>query len=217
MKKIIPLIIFITAGVLFGQIDQSYCFLGTFTIPLDEFSMSNDFDTEGFSRVGGGGGIEHNLTLGHPSFVLATDACFLVNFFNKDAYEDAIPLTVEDIKGGHYFNIPILSGLKLTVPLFSPLALYGTGQVGCTILKETNLEYTVLNQSIAIEFEPAVVFAFAFGGGIIINEVASIGVRYLNCGDPEVNYEVRIGQENPISRERQFSLSIFQLVVGLFF
>ncbi len=218
MKKIIPIIILLSACVSFSQIGQDYSFFGTFTIPLSDFSKDDEFNSEGFSMVGFGAGIQHDLTLGHPSIILATDVYFLVNIFNKDEFENNYPLqAADDIKGGHYFNTPILTGLKISIPVSQQFALYGTGQVGCNIMKEIDLKYEVLNTKFIREFETNVIFAWGFGGGVIVNDHVSIGVRYINLGEPEVDYDITINNENPVSQEREFKVSLFQFMVGFFF
>ena len=218
MKKLTFLLVTLLVSASYSQVAKSYFSVtGSFTTPLGEFKDDDELDTDGFALGGFSGGVQYTLPLWNQYVALMAEASMLIDFFNKDEAEDIIPYgLLDDLKGGIYINVPILTGVKLTIPVVSLLKIYATGQVGFNIMNESDLEGDVgTDARVNLEFDSDVTLAVAAGGGITIADQLSLGVRFLSLGEPEYDYEGHLS--NPSADwdgERKFKMSVFQFMIG---
>jgi len=223
MKKCIACIIVIFSCTLYGQINKSYFnVLGSFTVPLNDFSDDDDdFNDDGFSTVGFSAGVRYNLPLGHQSFALVGESQLLVNLINKEKLEDEFRIgnaRLDDFEGGVYFNVPVMGGVKVSVPVRSPFSAYATARIGFNIFNQLDLRAEIFNTNydVDFEFEHDITFAFGFETGIIINNKVVLGFGYLNLGQQDFDYEVSSDFDliDGAEGEREFNVSMIKFIIG---
>ncbi len=220
MKKLTFILVVILAVSSYSQINKSYFgVIGSLTLPLDEFKNDNYFNQEGLALSGFSGGVQYTLPLFNKYVAFLFESSVIVNFFNIEGGEDDVVLRIMfDPEGGNYFNIPILSGIKFTIPISSTLKLHASGQAGFNILKESELssnETTFGRGKVVIDFDPDVTFAWGIGVGIAFLDRFNVGVKFLYLGKPEFDYDAcfRDPQWN-FGGEREFKVHVFQFVLG---
>lgn len=218
MKKLAVILVIIFAVTSYGQFDKSYfSIVGSFTTPLNEFKEGDVFDEDGFARGGFSGGVQYTLPLWNQYVALLAEASLVINFFNREEAEDeAIYFLTDEPDGGSFFNVPMITGLKITIPIVSVLKIFATGQVGFNIMNETDMEGEVFTtRTVSLEFDSDVTLAVAAGGGITIADQLSFGVRFLSLGEPEFDYEGHLNDPSTdFEGERQFKMYVFQFMVG---
>ena len=218
MKKLTFLLVTLLVSASYSQVEKSYfSVIGSFATPLGEFKDDDELDTDGLALGGFSGGAQYTLPLWNQYVAIMAEASLLIDFFNRDEAEDIVPYgLLDDLKGGTYINVPILTGMKLTIPIVSVIKIYATGQVGFNIMNESDLEGEVgTDATVSLEFDSDVTLAVAGGGGIIIADQLSLGVRFLSLGEPEYDYEGHL--TNPsldFEGERKFKMYVFQFMIG---
>ena len=221
MKKLTLILISLIAITSYSQVEKSYfSFIGSFTTPIGEFKEGDDFDEDGFALGGFSGGVQYTLPLWNKYVSMIAEASLLVCFFDREEAEDELVFLVADEPdGGSYFNIPILFGLKPSISVAPKLKIFATGLVGFNIFNESDMKGEVFtNREISLDFDPDVTLALSMGGGILIAEQLSIGVRILSLGEPEFDYQG--SYSNPsvdINGERDFKMTVFQFLIGYVF
>ncbi|MBD3320768.1 MAG: hypothetical protein GF350_06710 [Chitinivibrionales bacterium] len=220
-KFLIPFFCCILFSGLPAQFDHGITLCASFTVPVDDFSDDDEFVNDGYALVGFGGGVQHSVAFGIPWLALATEVSFLANFLDHDEIEDTYPGQVlENVDGGHYFSLPILSGIKLIPPVHSPVEPFGIFQLGLNIFFESDLDGRVVVPVIGSEyaldrdFEPDVEFALGLGGGAVVADHFVVMVQYLNMGEPSIDYNQRIGTADPTSEQREFDAALVRFSVG---
>lgn len=218
MKRFTFFIIFMLAVASYSQVEKSYfSIIGSFSTPLGEFKEGDLFDEDGFSLGGFSGGVQYTLPLWNQYVALLAEASLLINFFDREEAEDEfVYFVTNEPDGGSYFNIPILIGLKLTIPIVSLLKFYATGQVGFNIMNESDMDAEVgPDRQVSLEFAPDVTLALGAGGGIIIAEQLILGVRFLSLGEPEFDLEGSFSNPSvDFDGERKFKMYVFQFMIG---
>lgn len=99
-----------------------------------------------------------------------------------DALADGlVDLGGEDVEVGRYLGIPLMTGLKFSVPINEAASVYGTGEMGIFLAKGPTIEAS----GEEAEYRWASKFGFALGGGIQLSRRFGLGFRYVPLGDVE--------------------------------
>jgi hypothetical protein len=177
----------IHGGIVFPQVDIKEIFATGFNIGYKHYSP---------------------LSASNVSLVFGLDAFYNESnseFESEWAYD--VPSIVSengsyaDINPNSYpvfLNFAATGGFNFTYPVSDKLSVYGEIVGGINFSKMTNLEadfkfnrYSTNDDvgSIDVTFEPNFGFCYALGGGIIINNKLSIGLRYNDLNS--YNYEIK--------------------------
>jgi hypothetical protein len=219
---VLAVILFLSVNTYSHFVDGYAGLYGAFSFPLGEFGDDDEFDNSGMAGPGLSGGISYSIPLAGDWLQLMFDGSVLYHGFDLEKTDsDPVLANVNDLNGGRYFLFPILCGIKGACDINYRFRAYGLGQLGFSSIMETGMEGDFRINGIFLAsgertFENAVTFAFAFGGGVVIADKVILGVRYLNCGEPDIDYTTDVSG-TPYDGERDFQISVFQLLVGVEF
>ncbi|HSV77500.1 MAG TPA: outer membrane beta-barrel protein [Bacteroidales bacterium] len=166
-------------------------------IPGSDFGSDDILDPNAFgAALGVSIGAKHFL----PFFVEGLEFFygFDLNYHGlqndvKEEFEREIVIMTgvrPDIKYHRFMNIPITAGFKHTNQLNDRIGLFANVGLAWNFLNITNLEATILGQSMTMEFDPTNNFGFSLGAGIIFNQRFSFSIDYFGLGTYE--YEARV-------------------------
>jgi len=161
---------------------QSFTVFGSLALPQGDFG-DDDFedDDAGLALTGFGGGAEYSAPLGDsPGLYWAINGSVLFNGVDDDASIDV----------GSWINIPILGGLKYQPESPSNVAFYGTVLAGINFVMVPDVEISwegtdglgTVKRKREYSLDSVTGFAFAIGGGIVVNKKYNIGLRYFSMG-----------------------------------
>lgn len=209
MKKYFLVLIIICCFNLATSSAQSLGIAGLAAFPLGEFEDDDDRNSNGFATLGPGVTIDFAVPIYKQYIHWASSGSYFANFFSDEKAEnDGILRNVTDLTGGTYHSIPIVTGVRVSLPL-DEIVLYGQLQLGINILNESELEGKVSGYPVEVEFDQSTSFANVFTAGLIVNSKLNFGVRYFKSGEHEIDYE------SWINGERSFDIESVQLFVGI--
>ncbi len=208
-------VLLVTALLASAQIgDSRFMPYGLISVPVGDYADDGAYNTDGFATFGVGGGVQYGLQLGVEWLWWVNDLTVSVDFFEEDETFSISSLPFEADEGGHYIQVPVVTGVGITTASFGPLRAYGSAQAGAALLAVTELEAKILSFSeVTLESEPTVTFAAVFGGGLAFDFGLTLGVRYSILGEPEIDYTVN----DDIEGEREFSIGALHLIAGFAF
>lgn len=141
----------------------------------------------------------------------------------KDDIEDNIGTNDIDLKYPSYFNIPVLAGVQYSVAeLNKDISLWVEGGLGvnCRLISSLKIEEENSGEGEAeISFDNDFLFAFQFGGGIIINKNISVGLAYYNLGSDKIRGVSKVdnNDDKKIKSSKELSTSTIALRIGYIF
>lgn len=140
------------------------------SIPTGDYGGTDDFETDGFAKVGFLGGLDLWYPLA-PTLSWYTSA-------------DAIAHSADDpgVDGG-YLYFPLMTGIRFDIPL-GAASLFATGQLGAIFSKGPTIS--------DVDGDFGTDFGFNFGAGAQVTENIYAGLKYYPLGDIEFSY----GQES---------------------
>jgi hypothetical protein len=188
--------------------------LGSLVLPIGDFADDNNFDLDGFSHIGLAGGMEFMLEVGHPMLHWTSGAMVTLCFFDEDEAADRFGLA-DDIDGGHYLGFPLLTGMRVDIPVNAPVVPFAQAQIGANILKQLDADVRAFGVDAELDFDAAVSFAFSAVAGILISDALSLSFRLLWCSEPEIDYTVSSNVTSyTYSAERDFSATMILICAG---
>jgi len=99
-----------------------------------------------------------------------------------------------DVKRPRYLNIPVFVGMNYKYSVSPTFAVWFEGGVGPNFRKITDLEvsetYYGTKYSTKVAFDLATSFGGQIGGGIMINDLFSIGMHYYGLGKTKIKYKM---------------------------
>jgi len=193
-------------------------------VPLGDFCDDGDMEANGYATFGFGGAFQINVLFLRSSVSVdwISDVSILVNAFEDTDAQAPYNVTLTSIDGGTYFNFPVLSGARVGYAVTPKFGVWSSGQIGASVLLERKMEATAFpaagGTDAEMEFESTASFAFGLGAGVLLAERVSIGVRYANLGEPEIDYTVRVPSiDLSLDGEREFLIHVLQLMIGFQF
>jgi hypothetical protein len=223
MKHLVLVAILLISINANSQYDQGHLgIFGTFSFPLGDFGDDDEFDNSGMAGFGLGGGLSYSIPVVNDWLHVAFDASVLYHAFDEEKTgHDPVLANVNNLEGGNYWFFPVLAGIKGTYDLNARFQTYAVGELGFSpILEQTmNGDFQVgsfILTSGERTFENAIAFVFSIGGGVVVADRVVLGVRYLNFGEPDVDYTTEASNSSS-SGERSFHISVFQCLVGVEF
>jgi opacity protein-like surface antigen len=167
-------------------------------IPGSDFGSDDVFDPNAFgAALGASIGVKHFL----PFFIEGLEFFYGIDFnyhgLQNDVREDfereirEIAGARPDITFHRIINIPITAGFKHSYHFNERIGLFANVGLAWNFLNITDLEATILGQSMTVEYDPTNNFGFKIGGGIRINQRFSISVDYFGLGTHEVEARLR--------------------------
>jgi len=197
---------------------------GGIALPQGDFKDDPDDPDSGLAKTGFGVGVNHIRPLTTPGMSWITSAALLYNGMEVDESDYdldyyGIDVTVD---AGAWINIPIMTGLKYETEVSPTMKIYGLGQVGINMVKAPKLEIKASSSSSSVkaetEYDMASSFGYVFGGGIVLSEKISVGLRYFALGEPKIKGTVKAsggGESDSEKFELKQSISVLLLMVEL--
>ena len=206
-------VLVISMGMVSGVSAQNSHFgvYGALSMPMADFGDDSG-EKAGYASTGFGGGLELSFPVG-SGFSVAANASGIFNKMDlgkaEDFFGDAMDV-------GYWMNIPVMIGLKYEPQTSSSMALYGIAQAGVNIVRAPTMEMRIFGVKTEFTSDAVTSFGFGVGGGAVINERFTIGVRYLSLGEPEIKYTTKSGGYSTSENFKQ-PVSMFLVTLGISF
>jgi len=127
----------------------------------------------------------------------------------------------KDITFPKYLNFPVTVGLNYAIPIQDNVKIYGEAAIGgnfSAVTKYSRAERSGY-QDMETKFTSVFGFAYAFEGGLFINEKYSIGLKYNNLGAYKYKYETKY-ETSPTVKDKydkKLPITNLSLCVGILF
>ncbi|MFC1538755.1 hypothetical protein ACFL6H_04970 [Candidatus Latescibacterota bacterium] len=225
MKYLLTLlfIMLIIPSTCFAQaVDSPFSIFGGLAMPQGDFGDDDDLEDCGNAKTGFGAGINYTTQLTNPDLSWISSISFLMNGWDEDMLEEEWG---EDTKidAGSWINIPIMSGIKYQTSISPTMQIYLLGQGGLNIVKAPSLEASYYDDydeewyKDELEWDTGSSFGFTFGGGIVLTDKISIGLRYYSLGEPEIEGEYKSEDDDSEKIEWEGPISILLVMVEISF
>ncbi len=170
---------------------------GTLAIPTGEFADdASSGANAGLATTGFGVGGEYNYPIDGENFIWSSSAFWIFNPTDEDELKKGFGVT--SASGMNYWNVPLLTGLKLQKALSPAFTGYVTGQAGFNYKTATDGEIANGGPSTKVKVSGSGAFAFSIGAGMILkqeilNHRIHISGRYMSLGKPTVKLKTNAG------------------------
>ena len=228
MKRILftsIIILLISIDLAFAQKEEEkkYLLSASISFPSGDFGDDSGKDA-GLAKTGFG--ISGSLTLpsGSPGLGWTFSASFLLNGIDDTELKQELREMLYyfgyegniDLDFGYWVNVPILAGLKYKTPLSPTSDFYFIGQVGINFVKGPTMKLSLDDGfSSKTTYDVVSDFAFAVGGGFIINQKFTVELKYLGLGEPEIEGTSESGSESVEIEGIDQPISILLISLGI--
>ncbi len=110
--------------------------------------------------------------------------------------------------------LPVMTGIQGTLPYSRAVEFYGSVAAGLAWLDAPDYAYREINAETSAQWESFTAAAWSVGAGIIIHDMFTLGIGYLDCGSHELRGKVAQGGDEAQAASAQQSISTFLLSVG---
>lgn len=188
------------------SIAQSFELFGGVALPQGDFADDKGEDA-GIALTGFAGGITIISTFENPGLSWITSVALMYNGTDENVIKEELEqgLNINSgvkVDATSWMNLPILTGLRYATQIPDQINFYITGQIGMNFVMPPDVDISInaedpfTNESLSLtssqENESTNAFAYAVGGGLIINENIKVGIRYYGMGKPEIKSTVDV-------------------------
>ncbi|MDX9758324.1 MAG: outer membrane beta-barrel protein [Bacteroidota bacterium] len=227
MKSTVPMtlicLLLLAPGIAAQSSDTHFALHGCLALPMGDFGDDKGTDA-GFAKMGFGAMAEFTMDIGVKGLEWASSISFLLNGVDKDMgptlATSIFGQPVQDVEYelGSWYNIPILTGLMYRHSVSPTIKIFGTAQLGLNVVMAPSFEFTD-SQRASLEgtASTATTFELGIGAGFIFNDRFSVGARYLNLGEAEVEYELDTTWGESAELEADAPIGCFLIMAGIRF
>jgi len=214
---IFTFVVLMIAVAAYGQSPLGHLGLsGCLSLPVGDFGK-NSGDNGGLAKTGFGLCADFFCPIASSGVVWVTSGSALYNSLDISTFEEEFGDDDVDIDGGHWLNVPVMTGLGVVGKVAPQLELYTMFQFGIDFVKGPDIKITAPEGMVKFSTGSATAYGFSIGGGMIINKRFNIGIRYYSFGEPEFNFEISGTGMSPIYQNAKQSISIVTVTAGIYF
>jgi len=216
MKKNITLIIVLLSFIFVPQLDAQFGINVGIAVPIGDFADDGGAEGDGFAKTGFNVGLSYDIPFGAIEGLSWTiTGSLLYNAMDWDKAFDLV--SGEDMDGGKYLNIPLLTGLKIKYGISETAAMFGMATAGVNLSTMTDAKYTDGNYWEEYSVNTVGSFAFSIGAGVILMDRYSLSLNYMGLGEPdhEIDYSDSDGYSGSFDEEQK--ISAITITAGIFF
>lgn len=166
----------------------------------------------GLPQSGAGAGVSTQLQLGALPISWTMSAAWLQPGMSapQSMLRSYAPISSSD----PWRMLPVTTGVYGSVRSTAALALYGTAALGIAWIDPPDVELKAMNETGSAQWESLTVPAWSVGAGIVIHDVLTLGIGYLNCGTHELQGMIEDGGQPAVATTAEQSISTFHAVIG---
>ncbi len=226
MKKTVGILIiafFSIASTLNGWSQNEFSFHAGLALPMGDFASDDEDD---YNALGAGTGFNFGFKYLHPftnsplGYFIGAD--FFYNGLKKSIKDDTEDLLEDmnlpsvDITYSKFINIPVLTGLNLTVDAGENLMIFGEAGVGIDYFKITDLTASSV-QKVEIIYGSSTKFAYRIGAGLKINKKYLLNVNYNGLGTHNFKPKIKVGYQSETLDRIKPKTDVVSITLGIIF
>ncbi|MFK7809124.1 MAG: hypothetical protein AB8F74_15080 [Saprospiraceae bacterium] len=225
MKKLRLLLFFLITFLVstIGNAQNNVSFHFGTALPLYDFGSSAlDNEDAGGAATGLNAGIQLIYPISDNGFGIFGGIDFNYNALKKGVRNDieelyeSLGIVNAEYNFFEYINIPLTTGVNYSFSTNEKFGLFLEAGLALNLLKVTNFELEVNNQTITQGMDIASNIGVKLSGGVSINRKMKISVTYFGLGEHEIEGEVVSGNNSdPV--EGRVSVDLLALSLGVLF